>query len=45
MKKLLFLIHTLGGGGAERVLVNLVNNIDPTQFDVTVMTVIDTGIY
>lgn len=45
MKKLLFLIHTLGGGGAERVLVNLVNNMDPTQFDVTVMTVVDTGIY
>lgn len=45
MKKLLFLIHTLGGGGAERVLVNLVNNMDPAQFDVTVMTVVDTGIY
>ena len=26
--KILFLIHTLAGGGAEKVLVNLVNNLD-----------------
>lgn len=45
MKKILFLIHTLGGGGAEKVLVDLVNNIDASQYDVTVMTVVDTGIY
>lgn len=45
MKKIVFLIHTLGGGGAEKVLVNLVNNMDKSKFDVTVMTVIDTGIY
>lgn len=45
MKKVLFLIHTLGGGGAEKVLVNLANNMDKTKFDVTVMTVINTGIF
>lgn len=45
MKKVLFLIHTLGAGGAEKVLVNLVNNLDKEKYDVTVMTVIDTGIY
>ena len=45
MKKVIFLIHTLGGGGAEKVLVNLVNNMDKSKFDVTLMTVIDTGIY
>ena len=28
MKKVLFLIHDLGQGGAEKVLVNLVNNRD-----------------
>ena len=44
-KKVLFLIHTLGGGGAEKVLVNLVNNLDRKKYDITVMTVIDTGIY
>jgi len=42
--KVLFLIHTLGGGGAEKVLVNLANNLDKSKYDVTVMTVINTGI-
>lgn len=37
MKKILFLIHDLGPGGAEKVLVNLVNNMDRTKFDITVM--------
>ena len=36
MKKVLFLINTLGGGGAERVLVNLVNHMDPARYDITV---------
>lgn len=44
-KKILFLIHTLGGGGAEKVLVNLVNNMDKNLYDVTLMTVIDTGVF
>ncbi len=44
MKKILFLIHDLGQGGAEKVLVNLVNNMDPTQFDITVMTLFDVGV-
>lgn len=32
--KVLFLIHDLSGGGAEKVLVNLVNHIDKTRFEV-----------
>lgn len=43
MKKVLFLIHDLGQGGAEKVLVNLVNNMDYSQFDVTVMSLFDVG--
>ena len=43
MIKVLFFLPTLGSGGAERVLVNLVNNIDPTRFDVTVKTLFDIG--
>ncbi len=43
--KILFLIHTLQVGGAERALVNLVNNLNPEKFDITVMTVIDTGAF
>lgn len=38
MKKILFLIPTLGGGGAERVLVNLVNNLDKDKYDITIKT-------
>lgn len=45
MKKVLFLIHTLGAGGAEKVLINLVNNLDQSKYDITLMTVIDTGIF
>ena len=36
-KKILFLIHDLGHGGAEKVLVNLVNNMDQTKYDITVV--------
>ena len=43
MKKVLFLIHDMGQGGAEKVLVNLVNNMDYSKFDITVMTLFDIG--
>lgn len=42
-KKILFLIHALGSGGAEKVLIDLISNLDKEQFDITVMTVLDTG--
>ncbi len=41
--KVLFVIHTLGGGGAENVLVNTVNQLSKDN-DVTLMTLIDVGI-
>lgn len=44
-KKILFLIHALGVGGAEKILVNIANGMDKNKFDVTVMTVIDTGAF
>lgn len=44
MKKILFLIPSLGGGGAERVLVNLVNNLDREKYEVAVQTLFDVGI-
>ena len=43
-KKILFLIHDLGHGGAEKVLVNLVNNMDPEKFDITVTTLFGGGV-
>lgn len=45
MKKLLFGIPTLGEGGAERVLINLVNNLNPEKYDITVFTIFDDGVY
>ena len=44
MKKILFLIHDLGQGGAEKVLVNLVNNMDTNKFDITVLALFGGGI-
>lgn len=44
MKKILFFIHDLGTGGAEKVLVNLVNNMDRTKFNITVMTLFGGGV-
>ena len=44
MTKILFLIHDLGQGGAEKVLVNLVNNMDHTKFDITVISLFGGGV-
>lgn len=44
MIKILFLIHDLGQGGAEKVLVNLVNNMDQQTFDITVMSLFGGGV-
>lgn len=44
MKKILFLIHDLGQGGAEKVLVNLVNNMDRSRFDISVTVLFGGGV-
>lgn len=44
MKRILFFIPSLVGGGAEKVLVNLVNNIDKTKFEVTLLSLFDGGV-
>ncbi|MDO5124492.1 MAG: glycosyltransferase [Eubacteriales bacterium] len=44
MKKILFMIPTLDQGGAEKVLVNLVNNMDKEKYDITVLTLFGGGI-
>lgn len=45
MKKILFLIESLSGGGAEKVLSVLIRHIDKKKFDITVCTITDIGIY
>lgn len=44
-KKVLFLIRNLQGGGAEKVLCDIVKNMDKDKFDITVMTIYDSGLY
>lgn len=43
-KKILFLINDLGGGGAEKVLVNLVNHMDKDKYNITLRTVMNRGV-
>ena len=42
--KVLFLTINLGGGGAERVLVNLVNKMADDNYDITVRALVNYGI-
>lgn len=44
-KRVLFLIPNLKHGGAEKVLVNLANNLDREKYDITVQTVFDVGVH
>ena len=44
VKKILFVIPSLGQGGAEKVLVNLVNNMDKSKYDITVQTLFNVGV-
>ena len=43
-KNVLFLIHDLGQGGAEKVLVNLVNHMDLTKFEISVIALFGGGV-
>lgn len=42
-KKVLFILPTLGAGGAERILVTLMNNIDRNQFHPVFLALNDDG--
>lgn len=44
MVKVLFLIHDLGQGGAEKVLINLVNHMDKSKYDITVISLFGGGV-
>lgn len=43
-KKLLFVIPNLKHGGAEKVLVNLVNNLNPDKYDISLFSIFDVGV-
>lgn len=44
MKKILFFIHNMDDGGAQKVLTNLVNNMDQSKFNITVISLFGAGI-
>ena len=44
MKKILFFIHNMEDGGAQKVLTHLVNNMDPEKFDITVLALFGGGV-
>ena len=43
-KSILFFIFDLGHGGAEKVLVQLVQSLDPKKYDITVQTIFNVGV-
>lgn len=43
MKKLLFVINTLGQAGAETALLNLLRQIDPKQYDISLYVLMGQG--
>ena len=43
MKKLLFVIDKMTMGGAEKVLINIVNNLPRDKYDITIFTLFDGG--
>ncbi|WP_157774327.1 glycosyltransferase [Priestia aryabhattai] len=45
MRKVLFIINNLGGGGAEKVLINILNNIDYTQYQIDLLLLVEEGVY
>lgn len=44
MKNILFFIESLSGGGAEKVLVTLLNHIDYSKYRITLLALVDTGV-
>lgn len=44
-KKVLIFIESFSGGGAERVLLTILRNLDMSRYDVTVLVMSDSGVY
>lgn len=44
-KRVLFLIPTLSGGGAEKVLLTTVNSLNSDKYEIVVHTILNSGIY
>ena len=44
-KKILFIIHSLSGGGTEKVLLTILDNMDYSLFDVELLLIYNEGVY
>lgn len=44
-KKVLFIQETLDGGGAEKVLINILSNFNYDKYDITLLLLIKSGVY
>ncbi|WP_405292916.1 glycosyltransferase [Algibacter sp. Ld11] len=44
MKKILFLHPDLRGGGAEKVLINMINKLDSAKYNITLYTIFEEGV-
>jgi glycosyltransferase involved in cell wall biosynthesis len=45
LKKILLIIPNLGGGGAEKVLITLLNRLDLSKYKITLLLIFQEGIY
>jgi glycosyltransferase involved in cell wall biosynthesis len=45
MRRVLFFLESLAGGGAEKVLTDIVGGLDKSKYDITVCTVTDGDVY
>ncbi|WP_217077941.1 glycosyltransferase [Clostridium baratii] len=45
MKKIMFMMPNLNGGGAEKVLVDILNNLSTEKYDITLILLQKEGIY
>lgn len=45
MKRVLFVVHTLQVGGAERILLNLLKYLNKEKYEITVLALVNDGIY
>lgn len=44
MKKILFLLESFAGGGVGKVFIDLINNMDISKYDITVMSIWNYGV-
>lgn len=44
-KRVLFVVESLAGGGAEKILCNIVKHLNKEKYEVTILSVVKTGIY